>query len=106
MKFQAIRSVGYVRLDNVGKKAAVTNNIAGSRRRLKRVERLHQSIDFQSFDEVGKLEHVVNGMQVSEMRRAASKATRDRFAEEADKSGAVAAAINGTMEMFKRKNSS
>jgi hypothetical protein len=104
MRFQAERGIGYVRLDESGKNAEVTTRIVGVARRVKRTEKIHRSVDFRALDPVGKLEHVVNGMQMVDLKKASSRATRDRMAETADSTGAVQAAISSTLEMFKRKN--
>jgi hypothetical protein len=103
MKFKAVRGEGYIRLDNGGKNEEVSSGFKADRRRVRRRERLHLSIEFDKLDPVGKLEYIVNGMQGREQQDAISRHRRNELAEEAVKNDVMNAAIDGTLALWKRK---
>jgi hypothetical protein len=103
MKFKAVKGEGYRRLDDSGKNDEVSYKIKIGRRRLGREERLQRSIDFEKLDPVGKLECIVNGMQIREQKEAISRRHRNELAEEVVKNDVMNAAIDGTLALWKRK---
>ena len=103
MRFGCDRGVGYVRLDENGKNTEVSGEIASLRRHTRRAARLHRAVAFNALDAVGKLTHVTNATQLAEIKKAASRARRNKIADAASSNKTVEAIIDGTLELFRRK---
>jgi hypothetical protein len=103
IRFGCDRSVGYVRLDENGKNDEVSSKIGKVRRHTKRAGRLHVAVAFNALDALGKLTHVTNATQLAEIKKAASKARRNKIADTASSNKTVEAVIDGTLELFRRK---
>jgi hypothetical protein len=103
IRFGCDRNVGYVRLDENGKNTEVSGRIGRLRRHTKRAGRLHQAVAFNALDALGKLTHVTNATQLSEIKKAASRARRNKIADTATNNKTVEAVIDGTLELFRRK---
>jgi hypothetical protein len=104
MKFGVERSVGYRRLDETGKNTEVSGRITGRiRRAVKRTTRLHNAVAFNALDALGKLTHVTNATQLSEIKKATSRSRRNKIANAATENKTVEAVIDGTLELFRRK---
>jgi hypothetical protein len=103
IRFSCDRNVGYRRLDEGGKNTEVSGRIGRLRRHTKRATRLHQAVAFNALDALGKLTHVTNATQLSEIKKAASRARRNKIADTATSNKTVEAVIDGTLELFRRK---
>jgi hypothetical protein len=104
MRFGCDRNTGYLRLDEDGKNSEVSGRITGGLRRYtKRTTRLHAAVAFNALDALGKLTHVTNATQLAEIKKAVSRARRNKIAGVASSNKTVEAVIDGTLELFKRK---
>jgi hypothetical protein len=103
IRFGCDRSIGYIRLDETGKNTEVSGTIKRMRRHNKRATRLHQAVAFNALDALGKLTHVTNATQLAEIKKAASRARRNKIANTASENKTVEAVIDGTLELFRRK---
>jgi hypothetical protein len=103
MRFGCDRNVGYVRLDEGGKNDEVGTKIRRLRKHTKRATRLHDAVAFNALDALGKLAHVVNATQLAEIKKATSRARRNKIANTASSNKTVEAVIDGTLELFRRK---
>jgi hypothetical protein len=103
MRFAAERGVGYIRLDESGKNTEVSRRIGRTHRGVKRAARYHGAVDFKQLDQLGQLENAVNGMQLQEMKRAASRRRRNIIATKEAPTVLPSNVVTQTVDMFKKK---
>ena len=103
MRFKAVRGVGWERLDENGKEAEITDGWRYDRRRIRRKEKLHNAVEFHALNAINKLAHVVNATQLTDLKRAASKASRTEITKIAGKSDSAQEAVKSTWTVFNNK---
>src|SRR6516165_7348491 len=103
MRFGCDRGTGYVRLDEGGKNTEVGTKIGRLRKHTKRTTRLHDAVAFNALDALGKLAHVVNATQLAEIKKATSRARRNKIANVASTNPTVEAVVSNTLELFRKK---
>jgi hypothetical protein len=101
--FKAIRGVGYERLDDEGKNAEYGVHLHKGRRSSNRARKLHESINYNELDALGRLTYLTNGMTLNEEKKVFSRARRNELAESVNKDGVLKASVDGILELFRRK---
>ena len=102
-RFRCERGVGYMRLDEGGKNAEVSHKLTRITRNVRRTTKLHAAVAFNALDAAGKLTHVVNATQLSEIKKAASRGHRNLIEKTAAENKTVEAVVDGTLQMFKKR---